>query len=295
MGSQKTRKILLLISLLVLSELAGVSFGRRVAKLDVTALNGGSGSPPVKGYHFARQASSSASGRHLNDGYKHMHADVVSKRLVANMKLNMACDVMFFGSKHKRQFSRTQKSLTFPTDPDVEQAKHKTPRKVTGQHNAPDWLDLPPLLPSPIELLLPFSSPKILSTPMKNPTRRLLLLLACVLLVAEFTGFSHGRRIVAEEKEHPSSSVEEQRYRVPRTQQRRGSGSSARMYEASARPVAASPSTNGRRRAPVLRRRLPPSLQNASRVAGIIAGICGAEHGGEGQGRRGEQPMGEDD
>ncbi|TVU32091.1 hypothetical protein EJB05_23809, partial [Eragrostis curvula] len=250
MGSQKTRKILLLISLLVLSELAGVSFGRRVAKLDVTALNGGSGSPPVKGYHFARQASSSASGRHLNDGYKHMHADVVSKRL----KYDQA-----------------------------------------GQHNAPDWLDLPTLLPSPIELLLPFSSPKILSTPMKSPTRRLLLLLACVLLVAEFTSFSHGRRIVAEDKQQQSSSVEEQLYRVPRTQQRRGSGSSARMYEASARPVAASPSTNGRRCAPVLRRRLPPSLQNASRVAGIIAGICGAEHGGEGQGRRGDQPMGEDD
>ncbi|KAK3152985.1 hypothetical protein QOZ80_2BG0166140 [Eleusine coracana subsp. coracana] len=76
-----------------------------------------------------------------------------------------------------------------------------------------------------------------ISLSMKIPTRSMLLLLACVLLVAEFTTVSHGRRIVAEEKERPSNSAEEELHMVPRSQEHHGSGSPGRMYEASARPV----------------------------------------------------------
>ncbi|KAG2548053.1 hypothetical protein PVAP13_9KG133900 [Panicum virgatum] len=72
---------------------------------------------------------------------------------------------------------------------------------------------------------------------MKSPTRRMLLLLACV-LVAELACFSQGGRIVAEEDERPASSVEQQLYKMPRPQEHLGSGSPPdRMYEASARPV----------------------------------------------------------
>jgi len=71
---------------------------------------------------------------------------------------------------------------------------------------------------------------------MKTPTRRMLLLLACV-LVAELACFSQGGRIVAEEDERPASSVE-QLYKMPRPQEHLGSGSPpGRMYEASVRPV----------------------------------------------------------
>ncbi|RCV42251.1 hypothetical protein SETIT_9G201700v2 [Setaria italica] len=72
---------------------------------------------------------------------------------------------------------------------------------------------------------------------MEIPAWRVLLFLAC-LLAAEFAGFSQGGRIVAEEDERPAYSVEQQLYKVPRTQERIGSGSPpGRMYEASARPV----------------------------------------------------------
>ena len=74
--SLKTRAMLLLISLLLV---AIVSDGRRVAELDVVAFgnSSGGGFPPA---YLSKQASSSASRRHLRDAYKHMH--VVSKRLV---------------------------------------------------------------------------------------------------------------------------------------------------------------------------------------------------------------------
>ncbi|KAF8722592.1 hypothetical protein HU200_022426 [Digitaria exilis] len=72
---------------------------------------------------------------------------------------------------------------------------------------------------------------------MKFPTWRMLLVLACV-LVAEFPGFSQGGRVLAEGDARPASSVQEQLYRMPRRQERLGSGSPpGRMYEASARPV----------------------------------------------------------
>ncbi|CAL4917424.1 unnamed protein product [Urochloa decumbens] len=72
---------------------------------------------------------------------------------------------------------------------------------------------------------------------MKIPPWRMLLLLACI-VAAELAGFSQGRRIVAEENDRPARSVEEQLYRMARTQEHPGSGSPpGRMYEASARPV----------------------------------------------------------
>ena len=74
--SLKTRAMLLLISLLLM---AIVSHGRRVAEQDVVAFgdSGGGGLPPA---YLSKQASSSASRRHLREDYKRMH--VVSKRLV---------------------------------------------------------------------------------------------------------------------------------------------------------------------------------------------------------------------
>jgi len=45
------------------------------------------------------------------------------------------------------------------------------------------------------------------------------MLLACVLLIAEFTSFSEGRLIVAGEDDRPAaSSVEEQMYKMARAQ-----------------------------------------------------------------------------
>jgi len=68
--------MLLLISLLLM---AIVSHGRRVAEQDVVAFgdSGGGALPPA---YLSKQASSSASRRHLREDYKRMH--VVSKRLV---------------------------------------------------------------------------------------------------------------------------------------------------------------------------------------------------------------------
>ncbi|KAJ1294944.1 hypothetical protein BS78_01G185000 [Paspalum vaginatum] len=62
--------------------LARVSYGRRVAELDVVALgdSGGGDSLPGQDCYLSKRASSSASRRHLGDGYKHMR--VVSKRVV---------------------------------------------------------------------------------------------------------------------------------------------------------------------------------------------------------------------
>jgi hypothetical protein len=72
--------VFLFISLLLLADLASVSFGRRVAELDAGALGDSGASPPAKGRWFTKQASSSASGRHLGGGYRHMR--VVSRRSV---------------------------------------------------------------------------------------------------------------------------------------------------------------------------------------------------------------------
>ncbi|KAL6642867.1 hypothetical protein ACP70R_021048 [Stipagrostis hirtigluma subsp. patula] len=81
--SRKTRLRLLLISILLLADLASLSFGRRAAELYSMSVGGGGGdSPPAKGYRFSRKACSSASRRRLGlgDGSKHMH--LVSKRQV---------------------------------------------------------------------------------------------------------------------------------------------------------------------------------------------------------------------
>ncbi|KAF8672455.1 hypothetical protein HU200_049667 [Digitaria exilis] len=77
--SLKTRATLLLLSFLLMADLATVSYGRRVAEVDVVGLvdSGGWTFPPV---YLSKQASSSASGRHLGKCCKHML--VVSKRLV---------------------------------------------------------------------------------------------------------------------------------------------------------------------------------------------------------------------
>ncbi|OEL14372.1 hypothetical protein BAE44_0024609 [Dichanthelium oligosanthes] len=77
--SLKTRAPLLLISLLLVTDLSIVSYGRRVAELDVVGL-GGSGGGTLPPAYLSKQAPSSASGRHLGDCCKHML--VVSKRLV---------------------------------------------------------------------------------------------------------------------------------------------------------------------------------------------------------------------
>ncbi|KAG0548993.1 hypothetical protein BDA96_01G216200 [Sorghum bicolor] len=76
----KARPTLVLISLLLMADLASVGYGRRVAELGVSGVRDSGGSPPAKGCCLSNQASSSASGRHLGDCCKHMH--VVSKRLV---------------------------------------------------------------------------------------------------------------------------------------------------------------------------------------------------------------------
>jgi hypothetical protein len=81
MRSQRTRLLSLLVSLLLLADLSSVSFGWRVAELDAGELGDSGASPPAKGRWFTKQASSSASGRHLGDGYRHMRVE--SKRLVA--------------------------------------------------------------------------------------------------------------------------------------------------------------------------------------------------------------------
>ncbi|KXG38226.1 hypothetical protein SORBI_3001G202800 [Sorghum bicolor] len=76
---------------------------------------------------------------------------------------------------------------------------------------------------------------------MRTSTRRSLMLLACVLLIAELTSFSEGRLIVGvagEDERPPASSVEEQMSKMARAQEHLGSGSPpGRMYQASARPV----------------------------------------------------------
>ena len=89
-------------------------------------------------------------------------------------------------------------------------------------------------IPSSPAFLLLFST-----TSMMISTWRSLMLLACVLLIAEFTSFSEGRLIVAGEDDRPAaSSVEEQMYKMARAQEHLGSGSPpGRMYQASARPV----------------------------------------------------------
>jgi hypothetical protein len=79
--SLKTWSVLLLISVLLMTEtdLAIVSYGRRVAELGVMGLDdsGGGGFPPA---YFSRQASPGAAGRRLGECCKHML--VASKRLV---------------------------------------------------------------------------------------------------------------------------------------------------------------------------------------------------------------------
>ncbi|KAF8672456.1 hypothetical protein HU200_049668 [Digitaria exilis] len=77
--SLKTGAMLLVISLLVMTDLAIFSYGRRVAELDVVGLvdSGGRTSPPA---YLSKQASSSISGRRLGECCKNMV--VVSKRLV---------------------------------------------------------------------------------------------------------------------------------------------------------------------------------------------------------------------
>nr|TKV93046.1 hypothetical protein SEVIR_9G250600v2 [Setaria viridis] len=73
--SLKTMLMLLLISLLVMTDMSIVSYGRRVAELGVDDGSGGGGLPPA---YFSKQASSSASGRRLGQCCKHML--VASKR-----------------------------------------------------------------------------------------------------------------------------------------------------------------------------------------------------------------------
>ncbi|KAJ1294945.1 hypothetical protein BS78_01G185100 [Paspalum vaginatum] len=80
------------------------------------------------------------------------------------------------------------------------------------------------------------------SSSMKILTWRMLLLLACILLIAELASFGPGRRVDAGEDERSASSVEKQMYKLPRTEEHLGSGSGSppgrgRTYEASARPV----------------------------------------------------------
>ncbi|CAL4942618.1 unnamed protein product [Urochloa decumbens] len=78
-SSLKTMPTLLLISVLLMADLAIISYGRRVAELGVVGLRerGGGTLPPA---YLSTQASSSVSGRHLGECCKHML--VVSKRLV---------------------------------------------------------------------------------------------------------------------------------------------------------------------------------------------------------------------
>ncbi|NP_001351021.1 uncharacterized protein LOC100277693 precursor [Zea mays] len=81
----KARPTLVLISLLLMADLATVGYSRRVAELGALAVSdsggGGGGSPPGKGCCLPNQSSSSASGRHLGDDCcKQMR--IVSKRLV---------------------------------------------------------------------------------------------------------------------------------------------------------------------------------------------------------------------
>ncbi|KAF8722593.1 hypothetical protein HU200_022427 [Digitaria exilis] len=73
----KTGATLLLIGLLVMTDLAIVSYGRRVAEPDVMGLvdSGGRTSPPANLYK-----SYSVSGRRLGECCKHMVVE--SKRLV---------------------------------------------------------------------------------------------------------------------------------------------------------------------------------------------------------------------
>ncbi|CAD6213114.1 unnamed protein product [Miscanthus lutarioriparius] len=91
--SLKARPTLVLISLLLMADLAIVGYGRRVAELDVLAVGdsggGDRGSPPRKGCCLSNQASSSASGRHLGDCCKHMH--VVSKSLFSGFSQMILC------------------------------------------------------------------------------------------------------------------------------------------------------------------------------------------------------------
>uniref|UniRef100_A0A0E0M9E2 Uncharacterized protein n=1 Tax=Oryza punctata TaxID=4537 RepID=A0A0E0M9E2_ORYPU len=72
--------VMLVTAALLLPDIAGVSYGRRInPDLDAMAVIGGS--PPAKGGYLSRlQAPPSASGQHLGDGFRRMHA--VSKRLV---------------------------------------------------------------------------------------------------------------------------------------------------------------------------------------------------------------------
>ncbi|CAL4917425.1 unnamed protein product [Urochloa decumbens] len=79
-SSLKTMPTLLLVSLLLVTDLAIISYGRRVAELGVVGLGerGGGGTLPPA--YLSTQASSSASGRHLGGCCRHML--VVSKRLV---------------------------------------------------------------------------------------------------------------------------------------------------------------------------------------------------------------------
>lgn len=77
--SLKTSAALLLISVLVMTDLAIVSYGRRVPELDVVGLVDSAGRTSSPAY-LSKKASSSDSGRRLGESYKPMV--VVSKRLV---------------------------------------------------------------------------------------------------------------------------------------------------------------------------------------------------------------------
>lgn len=79
--SRKSRVMVMLVTAaLLLTDMAGVSYGRRlIPDLDAMAVVGGS--PPAKGGYMSRlQVPPSDSGHHVGDEYRSMHA--VSKRLV---------------------------------------------------------------------------------------------------------------------------------------------------------------------------------------------------------------------
>ncbi|KAL5225880.1 hypothetical protein ABZP36_012519 [Zizania latifolia] len=77
--SRKAKLMLMLTTVLVLADMAGVSYGsRRIPGLDAMAVGGES--PPAKGGCFLSRQFPSDSVQHLGDGFSRMHG--VSKRLV---------------------------------------------------------------------------------------------------------------------------------------------------------------------------------------------------------------------
>ncbi|KQJ97338.1 hypothetical protein BRADI_3g30158v3 [Brachypodium distachyon] len=78
-SQQGTRMTLLLVALLLLSNMASVSHGRRIPELDAAMKT--LEPPPAKGYSSEQTSSSSSTAtQHPADDYPRMHS--VSKRLV---------------------------------------------------------------------------------------------------------------------------------------------------------------------------------------------------------------------